>query len=703
MPLTLVTPTQGRSATDTPPPSPAADRGRSWLARLFAGDFAFPAVAPVAVPLPGRTAAEADALSRALGCRDLFVIDAIDRSVRERVIAELARAAAVCGERVLALSPDSHAADRITEHIAAGEPLKVIRALAADENPHRLPTALFRLTSAEVGSVRVERMRREAIAEAATLEPKLLPLRAAADALVRMRELVVRVAEFESERDALSARRDRLETEVRDEVESGPGPGAFAELIAKWHADHEAATARPAADHAAAVAARREKEAALADGRKHLADAIAEADHKPGFFARLFGKSKPHFDLPELERQIHTLETELAALLDQEAKRKGELDAAASATTTRRGRLIAAEVGARRADIEARLAAVAAERERVAAEFRDQIPFVFGAGFGVVTPDIAAVERVSATVLVAKSGIEGQLAAAREQVDELTRDGAGHARRLLAEVQLVIGTPGSLDADPVFDTPAEAALPFGLLILDHAEQLTEPDFANLSRLAERWVLIGDAGPTHRPPLNGAGSHAPHQPRPTFVARLARLLDREPWVLEGDRLVCRLAHLTADQRRTVTREPVFDHPHIELRVATDEAGQGVLAEVAFPINTSVADAKRFLFRELDTVLLRPFGECAWHRSDDRLMAHWPAAEAGASGETWVELEPGVQEKVVGAGPAAFTAAVAFEVAAGWDAQKAEAWLASRLPAPSPGRLAVLPRAPLPHPARPVSVG
>src|SRR5262249_38903250 len=94
MPLTLVTPTQGRSATDTPPPSPAADRGRSWLARLFAGDFAFPAVAPVAVPLPGRTAAEADALSRALGCRDLFVIDAIDRSVRERVIAELARAAA---------------------------------------------------------------------------------------------------------------------------------------------------------------------------------------------------------------------------------------------------------------------------------------------------------------------------------------------------------------------------------------------------------------------------------------------------------------------------------------------------------------------------------------------------------------------------------------------------------------------------------
>ena len=105
-----------------------------------------------------------------------------------------------------------------------------------------------------------------------------------------------------------------------------------------------------------------------------------------------------------------------------------------------------------------------------------------------------------------------------------------------------------------------------------------------------------------------------------------------------------------------------------------------------VYTSVAEAKQFLFRELDTVLLRPFGECEWHRADDRLTACWPAAESGATGESWVELEPGVREKVVGFGPAAFTAAVAFDPAAGWDAQKAEAWLASHLPAPSPGRCA-----------------
>ena len=52
--------------------------------------------------------------------------------------------------------------------------------------------------------------------------------------------------------------------------------------------------------------------------------------------------------------------------------------------------------------------------------------------------------------------------------------------------------------------------------------------------------------------------------------------------------------------------------------------------------------------------------------------------------------------------AFTAEVVFDPAAGWDTEKADAWLAERLPAASPGRLAVLPRSPLPMP-RSVAVG
>ena len=93
---------------------PPADRGRAWLARLFAGDFPFPAIAPVPLPPADRTAAEHAAAARAAGCRDLFVVHA-DPVAGERVLVEIARAAAP--DRVLILSPHPAAADRVAERL----------------------------------------------------------------------------------------------------------------------------------------------------------------------------------------------------------------------------------------------------------------------------------------------------------------------------------------------------------------------------------------------------------------------------------------------------------------------------------------------------------------------------------------------------------------------------------------------------------
>lgn len=701
MPLTLATRTHGRPPTDTPTPSPAADPGRSWLARLFAGDLALPPVTPALDAVACRSVVEADAAARALGCPDLFVIDTPDRGPRERFLADLARAAALRSERVLVLSPDPHAADHIAELAATGEPLMVVRALSADESPHRRPPATSRLTSFELGHNRVERHKREDAIAVSTLEAKLHPLAAAADALGRMAELVARATEIETERDALAARRDTLDAEVRGEVDT-----PFAERATLSLVTHEEVLASAFAELTAATAAHNEKAAALAVARQYHAEVVADATKKSGFFSRLLGKSKHHGDPKDLEKQVHDLDHETKELADREAKRLGEHAAAVAARNAARDMLIAAEVETRRADLDARITAASTDREKVGADFRDQISLVFGAGFGVVTPDAAAVDRVSAAVRAAKDGVDSQLATTRHRLHELTRDGSAHARRLLADARLVVGTPGSLDNDPVFDAVANTdGPPFGLLVLDRAEQLAEPDFVRLSHLADRWVLAGDAAGPDDPRNCPVGTqHGPrHLPRPTFAARLARLLDREPWAVEGDRLVFRLSHLTADQRRTVTREPLLDHPQIELRVAAGDSGQGLLAEVAFPAHTAVAVAKQFLFQELNEVLLRPLGGYVWHRADDRLSVCWPAAEAGATGEAWVELEPGVREKVIGAGPAAYTAAVAFDTAAGWDAEKAEAWLADHLPAPSVGRLAVLPRSPIANPPRAVGVG
>lgn len=702
MPLTLATRTQGRYPTDTAHSFPAADRGRSWLARLFAGDFAFPAFVPAPVALPGRAAVEADAVARALGCRDLFVIDSADRTARERLIADLIRSAGLRGERVLALSPDPPSADRIAE-LAANDSAKVVRTLAPDEKPHRFPPAVARLTSHELGPACLDRQRKEAADAIASLEPKLPPLVAASDALERMCELVSRIEAVEAERDSLTVRRDNLDAEVRADADAST-ESPFHDGVRKLHAEHDAATAELRSAHAAALAAHRDKDSALEAARHHLAEVVAEASKKHGFLSRIFGKSKPPAEPHELEKQIHALEAEAKDLADREAKLQVEVDAANAATTVRRDRLLAAEVAVRKVEVEKRLAAAAADRERIGAEYRDQIPFVFSAGFGVVAPERAAVERATAAVHSARAAVETPLTAARERRSEISRHGRDQVHRLLADVRIAVGLPASLDFDPLFAAVADREPPFGLLVLDRAEQLGEPDFVHLSRLADRWVLIGDLSATDEPrPLNGShrrlGRHGADIP---FAARLARHLDREPWTVEGDRFVIRVAHLTPEQRRTVTREPVYDRPHIELRVAAGDDGSGILAEVAFPAGTPVGEAKQFLIRELDTVLLRPLGECVWHCADGRTTACWPAAEAVGSEDAWIELEAGIRERIVGTGAAAFTATIDFDPAAGWTAASAEEWLAARLPAAPSGRLAVLPRTAA-SPVRHVSVG
>jgi hypothetical protein len=139
---------------------------------------------------------------------------------------------------------------------------------------------------------------------------------------------------------------------------------------------------------------------------------------------------------------------------------------------------------------------------------------------------------------------------------------------------------------------------------------------------------------------------------------------------------------------MTREPLLDRPDIELRFIPGDDDEPVLAEVAFPKETAIASARSFLFHQLGEVLLRPCGDMQWHRSEVTITACWHLVERGTPANTagWIELEPGIREKIVGEGLAAFTAAVTFDAAAGWDAGRATAWLEAHLPASSASRFA-----------------
>jgi hypothetical protein len=640
MSLTLAPP---RPRPDTPPPDPV----RAWLAGLSAGAD-LPTFAPAALlPPAGLAPAEADAAARAAGCPDLFVVHAPDPAAGERVAAEVARAAA---GRVLVLSPDPAAADRVAERLArAGA--AVVRALADDENPARPSPVASRVTSAAVGVGRAEQAKRDAAAAVAAADARLT-------ALERAGELADRLAPLDAEAAELIVRRDAVEAAVRAEADT-----PFAAAVAAKVAARAASADRLRADAHAADAARAEKLAAAESLRHQLAEAPPDAAKKTGFFARLL--SKRHGPDPtEVEKQAHALEAEAAALATRAADLRAAAEKELAAGELDREAAVRAEAAARRAEFEPRLAALAPDCDRFRAEM---------VAAGWPGGDLAAA-RYAAT---------HELVVARERAAEVNRSAADLARRALAEARVVVGVPRSLGTDPVFaPDPTVDGPPFALLVLDRAEDLAEPDFVGLSRLAGRWVLVGDVPPAEVRPLNGSGRFGrPFEP--PFASRLARTFDREAWAVEGDRLVCRLGHPTADGRRAMTREPLLDRPEVELRFAPGADGEPELVEVAFPPGTTVAAAKDLLYGQLGEVVLRPCGPVGWHA--DGLTACWPAAESGAAAE-WVGLDAGVREKVVGA----FTAAVAFDPAAGWDAERASAWLAERAPAESAGRFAAVPR-------------
>ncbi len=681
MSLTLVNRPQLRhSTTDTLP----ADPIRAWLAHLPVADLpAFhPATLPT-YPAGERHPVEVEAAARAAACPDLFVVHAPDHAAGERVIADIAR---VCGSptsRVLILSPNPVAADRITERLVKLMGGGVVRALAEDENPVRSSPLVGRATSAAVVAARMEQLKREAAAAVAAVDTRLT-------ALERLTELAEKTAKLDARAAEVTASRETVDAAVRAEIDT-----VFTAKLAALKAVQETEDTRVLAEGQAADVMRKEKETALETLRQHHAAAIVETAKKPGFFARLLGGGKHGPDPAALEKEIHAVESEIAALTAKVSACHAKVAASGSTLAAAREQATQVEIATRRAEFDSPLATLSAERQAIQGEI-DAI----GKNLGMNPP--AAHELPGVCFAATRD-----LVTARERAAEMNRDTAAFARRSLAETPVVVGTPGSLYADPVFERrDPSAALPFALLILDRAEELAEPDFAQLAKWAERWVLLGDAPAEEpRPHLNGSSPRPGRNGRPVpapievpFVARLARTLDRGTWVHEAERLVCRLSFPTAEQRRGMTREPLLDRPEIEVRFVADAEGEPLLAEVVFPAGTTVPAAKSFLFHQLGEVLLRPCGCVNWSHTPTALTATWPAAEHGhghADG-IWIDLEPGVREKVMGVGLAAFTAAVLFDLSAGWDAEKATAWLEENLPAPSAGRFAaVLTTSPTPR--------
>jgi hypothetical protein len=283
--------------------------------------------APLAADYPP---AEAAALSAALGCPDLFLIDAPGRG---HLVADLAAEAARAGRRVLVVAPGP-AADAVVDRLADLGDI-VGRAVAPGEAVELLTRAAAARTAAAVGE--------SAVADA---------VRRAADAVA---EASAKLAGLNPEGVA-----DRLARVAADEAAA--------------HADKDRADAdAEACPEAAALRARQaaDRDAAVARLRAELDEAVAAAKKRHGavgFLKGLFAHDDPAVKCADLQRRLAAAEesatppdpdhrAELEALIRSEAdRRRTDADGRLAALLVERGRLAGLEEQARAADAEVRAA-----------------------------------------------------------------------------------------------------------------------------------------------------------------------------------------------------------------------------------------------------------------------------------------------------------------------------------------------------------
>ena len=148
------------------------------------------------------------------------------------------------------------------------------------------------------------------------------------------------------------------------------------------------------------------------------------------------------------------------------------------------------------------------------------------------------------------------------------------------------------------------------------------------------------------------------------------------------------------RRSLEIERVADAPDVELRIVARPGTQPILAEIAFPGNTPLEQAKSFVFTELEELAVRPrIQSLRWVETSEHVTLR--LAERELPHDAAVSLEPGIREMLGHSGSLAASCCLEFERGQGWSRSKAEEWVARRLGLRDLGRTVHLASNPAPR--------
>jgi hypothetical protein len=413
--------------------------------------------------------------------------------------------------------------------------------------------------------------------------------------------------------------------------------------------------------------------------------------------SRLHGNVAPRVE--ELHSKCGKLAERLQELHREEEDLSGRSRQTDEALAEDHRRLVEDDLARRTGDLEARQARLTRQRDEALADWKTVCDSL---SEGIVRPgehSRTSLEEARAAWRARRQRDEQELSLRQDWLEALERALPDLPAYLARSARVVAATTTA-----AADMPGGAG-EFDLLVVEEAHRLTEADLLAAARRARRWVLVGEP-PVHLPAPAPARPAPPGRsrsvtPRPAFE-RLWNALHTDPrrlpahWRLDGGRLIAQLRPVPAEQERWVQREPVFDRPEIEVGIVSPPRQEPQVVEVSFPSSTDLAEARSYIFRELEELAVQPAGQVvSWHEDDAAIGVRFDLSEIPE--QRTVPLGGGVSEvlahdpRLADAGEVAWrTAGLTFERAAGWDRERARTWLEERLGLRDLGRTTVLAR-------------
>jgi hypothetical protein len=670
---------------------------------------------PMTIPDSTLDAAQREAVAKALTTPDICLIRGLPGTGKSRVVATLVAQAVARGERVLLLAQSTAAIDQVLALIPARDDLLALRCLGPDERPEHLPPTSRGWTLAERlrhVSTAALHAARQSLSER---EQRWQRLRKDEGAWHSLQEIADRLVQIEAQVAALTARRPQVVADVAGEAaavtdETAAGSNPFQADLAQTrrrHQESQASLEQSLAELRQQLEDQRQQQTSL-ESQIETIRPLAEARQGKRWWTRTwwraFFRKELLANLAALDEQRQQLLDSLAEL-DQEIQRlTTERDQAAAMLRDQLQQLQQAEIARRQAELDNQIAGFDQEAALLRAKWQ--------AAARMLDPTVPAPAQASPEAVQQSRTAWRQRLQQAEQEREFTRrwiacleETPPWAGLLPGSANLVATTIANLATDPHFGPGTAAGRSFDLLVLQEAEGITEADFRAIAGRARRWVLVGE--PTFDVAVNvQQRAYALRKPRPTklrsgFFDKIWQQLHWEPrglpyaWIREGERLCCRLRPVPADQRQWLEVENLADSPEIELRIFAPPGSQPVLAEVVFPATFSVAEAKAYLYRELEELTVQTSSRSVrWVEEPHRLL--FCLAEEPIPNAQTVDLGSGVQEHValIGSGPHGAgectwqTCCLEFDRQAGWERTRAEEWVQHRLGVRDLGRTARL---------------